>query len=456
MTLEERARTLTLSFDNGPFPDVTPGVLEALDAARATRPPEMRYCARMTASGTRAAHSDAVLAALASVLSAAYVVIVCFRPTGTVDLWWTLAVGDYIRAEADVPRTALWTIDAVRDLPYVCHGWLAALAFSEVGATFGLDAVPAVPTAIALAVFGVMVATSRRLGASWLLSVAIADLVLYIVSLRMIARAEVFAYLWFALALNRIAAYMRGGRDRDLAWLVPIAALWVNSHGLVPAAARPARAHGRRPRARRVALCAISPRCAGPRARSRAAPRPSARSRCSPRSPRSRTRTASTSSGTCSNRPAPTRSRASSRSGSRLDASGGSRCASSLPAILLAGAIAYGFRRLSFVSMLFAAALAVLAVSAGRHIAFFGIGAAFAFGDYAAGLALGRHTRTALAAALAVALLAANTFAATTLGFADRSLAAHPSNCIMPALGSPSCASTCAATSSTPTTWAAC
>jgi peptidoglycan/xylan/chitin deacetylase (PgdA/CDA1 family) len=29
-------RRLTLSFDNGPFPDVTPGVLEALDAARAT------------------------------------------------------------------------------------------------------------------------------------------------------------------------------------------------------------------------------------------------------------------------------------------------------------------------------------------------------------------------------------------------------------------------------------
>lgn len=27
---------LTLSFDNGPFPDITPGVLEALDAARAT------------------------------------------------------------------------------------------------------------------------------------------------------------------------------------------------------------------------------------------------------------------------------------------------------------------------------------------------------------------------------------------------------------------------------------
>ncbi len=33
---EQRARRLTLSFDNGPFRDVTPGVLDALDAARAT------------------------------------------------------------------------------------------------------------------------------------------------------------------------------------------------------------------------------------------------------------------------------------------------------------------------------------------------------------------------------------------------------------------------------------
>ena len=34
--MEPHAHKLTLSFDNGPFPDVTPGVLEALDAAGAT------------------------------------------------------------------------------------------------------------------------------------------------------------------------------------------------------------------------------------------------------------------------------------------------------------------------------------------------------------------------------------------------------------------------------------
>jgi hypothetical protein len=75
-----------------------------------------------------------------------FIAIVCFRPTGTVDVWWTLEVGDYILAEGDVPRTALWTIEAVRDLPYVCHGWLPALMFSSAANTLGVDAVPGVPT----------------------------------------------------------------------------------------------------------------------------------------------------------------------------------------------------------------------------------------------------------------------------------------------------------------------
>src|SRR5262245_59107979 len=171
---------------------------------------------------TRGTRSDTGFVALAAALSALYALLVCFRPTGTIDVWWTLAVGDYIRAHGDVPRTALWTIEAVRDFPYVAHNWLGALAFSSVGAAFGLDAVPALPTLVAVCVFCVLVATSRRLGASWLLAVGVADVALPVVTLRMICRAEVFAYLWFALALHRIAAYLRGGTARDLAWLLPI------------------------------------------------------------------------------------------------------------------------------------------------------------------------------------------------------------------------------------------
>jgi hypothetical protein len=382
----------------------------------------------MTSSPAR---SDAAPVALAVVLSATYLAIVCFRPTGTVDLWWTLAVGDYIRAEGDVPRTALWTIAAVRDLPYVCHGWLGALAFSAVAAAFGLDAVPGLPTFVALCVFGVMVATSRRLGAPWLLAVAAADLVLFIVSLRMIARAEVFAYLWFALALNRIAAYLQSGRVRDLVWLLPIAVLWVNSHGSFPlllalllcaalgVALDAWRSAGFRLDAlaasslwRRSAVLGAGALLGALAAFANPYGLDLVRSIVEPAQPGSMTSFL--------------------EEWQPLHARGWLPARFLVPAILVIGAIAGGYRRMSFVSMLIAIAFSALAVSAERHITFFGIAAAFVLGDYASGLTLGRRSRAVLAAALPVALLGANAFAATELGFADRSLTAHPSDWITP------------------------
>ena len=70
-------------------------------------------------------------------LAATWVVFACYRPSGTVDLWWTLRVGDHIRAHGEVPRTTRWTMDAVRDLPYIAHGWIAAVVFSAVKDRFG-------------------------------------------------------------------------------------------------------------------------------------------------------------------------------------------------------------------------------------------------------------------------------------------------------------------------------
>src|SRR5439155_994654 len=106
---------------------------QARGAALGAAPhPELRRLAGRTAmsesargSGIRAAPGEAAVVALAVALSAVYIAIVCFRPTGTVDLWWTLA-------------------------------------------------------------------------------------------------------------LTRLAAFVGGGRARDLAWLLPIAVLWANSHASFP------------------------------------------------------------------------------------------------------------------------------------------------------------------------------------------------------------------------------
>jgi len=370
--------------------------------------------------------SERALLALAAALSAAFIVLVCYRPTGTVDLWWTLAVGDYILSEGDVPRTALWTIGALRDLPYVSHGWLGSLVYSAVANAFGLDAVPLVPTLVALAVFGSLIGLSRQLGASWLLAVVVADLVLYALVLRMICRVEVFGYLYFALTLNLIAGYTRTQRTRYLAGLVPLFLLWVNSHGSfqIVLAVLPLVAAGlfldawRRADFRRDALGA---------------------SLFSRSSAALFATWLLLAAGTLVNpygtdlmrsvlEPAQSGSMTETIAEWRPLYAGGSLPARFvIPATLVAVALLAGFRRLSFVSMLLIAFLTVLAFSASRHITLFAIGVAFLLGDFAGRFSPPQRSRTAIAASLVVALVAANAFAVQTLGLQNRSLTQHPS-----------------------------
>jgi hypothetical protein len=367
-----------------------------------------------------------VLLALAIALSAALIAVVCFRPTGTVDLWWTLQVGDHILAEGEVPRTALWTIDAVRDEPYVCHGWLPALAFSAVAQVFGLDAVPALPTAVALVVFLLMIAIARARGASWLLSVVVSDLLIYTVLFRMVCRAEIFAYLCFALTLHRIAVYLGTRRGRELAWLVPIALLWVNSHasflllfGLLPLLA--------------AGVALDTWRDAGFR---RGALAESVLSRATLEIAAALGVVALSSLanpyGLDLLRSVLEPAQAGSMTGfivewQPLYEVGWLPDRFLVPAALLAGALVLGVRRLSAVSILLAIVFTALAVSAARHLAFFGIAAVFVLGEFAAGLRPAHRTRTAIAAATAAGLAAAIVSASATLGFDRRSLTRYPS-----------------------------
>jgi hypothetical protein len=369
---------------------------------------------------------ERALLALIVALSVTFVVLVCYRPTGTVDMWWTLAVGEYILSEGDVPRTALWTIDALRDLPYVCHGWLGALVYGAVASALGLDAVPLVPTFIALAVFGSLVGVARQLGAPWSLAVTAPVLVLHPLMLRMICRVEVFGYLYFALTLQLIATYTRTQRARHLVWLVPLFVLWVNSHGSFPIvlAVLPLVAAGlsldawRRTSFRRDALAASL------FSRSSAAlfaiwlvlaaatllnpyGGELVRSILEPSQEGSMTRFIAEW------RPP--------------YASGSLPARFLMPAGLATAVLLVGFRRLSFVSALLVGFLAALALSASRHITFFAIGTTFLLGDFAAGLSLPHRCRMGFAAVLAVLLLAANAYAVHALGLADRSLARNPS-----------------------------
>jgi hypothetical protein len=369
---------------------------------------------------------ERALLALAVALSVSWIVLRCFRATGTDDLWWTLRVGDYIRSEGMVPRTLLWTHAALSDLPYVCHAWLASLVYSGVKEAFGVDAIPAVPTLIACATFACLLLLARRLGASWLLALVVADLALYVVLPRMICRAEVFGYLYFALALVAVASFLRTRQFRSIAWLVPLALLWANTHGsfllllgLLPLvgaglALDAWRAAGFR---REAFLASVLSRESG--ALFAVWLLASTASLVNPYGlDLIRSTLAQSTSGVW---------RATIEEWQPLWDAGSLPAAFVVPASLVLLALATGFRRLSFVSGLLAGSLALLALSSNRHLPLFGFGAAFLLGDWTRGVALGRRRHTALAAALVAALVAGNATSARPVGFAERSLTRKPS-----------------------------
>jgi hypothetical protein len=371
------------------------------------------------------------LLALAVALTLGWIALACFRPTGTEDLWWTLRVGDSILGERAVPRTLTWTHEALADLPYVCHAWLATVAYSAVKAAFGLGAVPALPALIACATFGCLLWMARRLGAPWLLALAVSDLALYVVLPRMMCRAEVFGYLFFALALVAVAGYVRTRRVAEIAWLAPLALLWANTHGsfllllgLLPLVA--------------LGLALDAWRAAGHRLD---AWLPSLFSResgllfgvfllalgASLVNPYGAELIRSAIAQSTSNV-----WRLSIEEWRPLWADGSLPPHFVAPAALAALAIATGWRRLSFVSMLLAVALAALALRSNRHLALFGIGAAFLLADSARGVELGRVARAALAGGLVAALVSANATNARPFGLAERSLARNPSQWMTP------------------------
>jgi hypothetical protein len=369
---------------------------------------------------------ERALLALAVALSASWIALLCYRPTGTEDLWWTLRVGDYIRKEGAVPRTLLWTNAAVSELPYICHAWLATLVYSSVNEILGLDAVPGIPTLIAGAAFASLLRMARQLGASWLLALCIADLALYVVLPRMICRTEVFGYLCFTLSLVAVAGFLRTRRIRSIAWLAPLALLWANSHGsfllllgLLPLVGAGLALDAWRGAAfRREALLAslLSPESAalfGIWLLACAASLVNPYGLGMIRSTLAQSNSALW--------------RAAIEEWQPLWAGDSLPARFVVPASLVLLALATGFRRLSFVSCLLAGSLALLALWSNRHLALFGFASAFLLGDYARGLELGRRSRAALAAALVAALVAANATNARPLGFAARSLAGNPS-----------------------------
>ncbi len=144
------------------------------------------------------------------------------------DAWQHLAVGRAIWTLHAVPRTEVWTWPNYGALN-VNPSWgfsLLLWPFWAAGDVLGLYVWRWLST---LAVFSLLWATARRLGARGFASLLVLVLCGLVYRQRSQIRPETMAAVLFAASLWILECRRQGGADRS-PWLVPIAWIWANSH----------------------------------------------------------------------------------------------------------------------------------------------------------------------------------------------------------------------------------
>ena len=147
------------------------------------------------------------------------------------DFWQHLAVGRAIWQEHRVPITQLWTWPTY-GAPDVNSSWGFRVLFWPVwqaGGVWGLFAWRWLTT---LAVFGVALATARRMGARGFTPLVVMALCALTYRQRSQVRPETLAAVWLALSVALLESRRLAAAGRwDRAWLMaPLLWVWVNTH----------------------------------------------------------------------------------------------------------------------------------------------------------------------------------------------------------------------------------
>jgi hypothetical protein len=190
--------------------------------------------ARLRPGGLRDAESW--LRAASAAAAIVVVALLCFIPLSTNDFWVQAAVGREIWTGGAIPRTALFPFTEARDLPFHAHEWLCSLFFYLLESALGHERLIFVKGLLGFALFALCWRLAHRLLPSFGLSLVVAVGAMVLVNYRFWLRPELFALLYTALLMNLLVKYRLSGKRSCLAACVPLALLWVNSHGSAPLA----------------------------------------------------------------------------------------------------------------------------------------------------------------------------------------------------------------------------
>jgi hypothetical protein len=151
-------------------------------------------------------------------------------PMGSPDTFIQMAMGRYLWTQG-FPAVDPFAYTAPLQ-PALEQEWLACIVFYLVFTHGGVLGLVALKTMLVSGTVGLVVATGRRLGASWGVLTITCPALLYMLAWRVVERPHLFTWLGLA-AYGYLLVRVRGGSLRPVwLWLlVPLHILWVNLHG---------------------------------------------------------------------------------------------------------------------------------------------------------------------------------------------------------------------------------
>ena len=171
--------------------------------------------------------NDRTLRTFFSVYVFAYAFFFAARPLSDADFWWHLKTGEFILNTRSIPRTDFFSFTNYGK-PWVAHEWLSEAIFYLIYSHFGFN--------VLIVVFGGLTALAfwiayRRAESHALIGCSAALLGVWTVLPTIGVRPRVFTLLLSSVYLALLGRYGKRGGSREIWWLVPLMALWVNLHG---------------------------------------------------------------------------------------------------------------------------------------------------------------------------------------------------------------------------------
>lgn len=170
---------------------------------------------------------DRTLRTFFSVYVFAYAFFFAARPLSDADFWWHLKTGEYIVNTHSVPRTDFFSFTNYGKA-WVAHEWLSEAIFYVIYSRFGFN--------VLIVVFAVLTALAfwiayKRTESHPLIGGVAALLGVWTVLPTIGVRPRVFTLLLSSVYLALLGRYLKRGEGREIWWLVPLMAIWVNLHG---------------------------------------------------------------------------------------------------------------------------------------------------------------------------------------------------------------------------------